>query len=75
MGDTSFRAMAARLSQADERQVHETAHKMQRVLEEGVEKISDFDVKQGALHLWNAAVRLRQQREATQTNCESKQGG
>ena len=33
--------------------------------------ISDFDIKQAGLHLWNGAVRLKQGNPTEQTNCES----
>ena len=67
-----FRQIILKLPQASDHELLESAKRMQSILEQGTEKISDLECRQGALHLWNGAVRAKQNKEPSQGNCEGE---
>lgn len=69
----NFRQLVQKLQTASEADVHELATTIQATVEGSKEKISDFDVKQAGLYVWNCAVRLKQNKPPNEENCERKQ--
>ena len=80
MAEAQFRQLISKLPVANEQEFLVLAKALQEILDSeppnvglhNGKPVSDFDVKQAGLHLWNGAVRLKQQQlDASHQNCES----
>lgn len=69
--ESTFKQLLLELPKASENEILQIANAIQTIIEQKKEKITDFEVKQAGLHIWNCAVRLKQlHSQSNEQNCE-----